>query len=655
MTDGAELSCILTSRRPDSRVRLSPKLISSVGVVLLWAASAAASELQVEVRGVDDSLRANILAHIGSVRPGQRDELSDATKQNIVASSVRKVQEALRPFGYYQPTIEATVGTEADGVHILDLRVSPGEPVVISSADIRVTGEGSESERARRWVSNWSLNPGQRLDQVTWESSKRMGLDSLGAVGFLSARFERQEIALDLTDNTAALTLVLDTGPRWVMGNIVFGEHILRPGIVESIPRFETGDYYRATVMDNFRLDLQRTGYFTDVEVLERRNESTDPPSVDLDVTLDTATRNRFQGAVGFGSDTGLRLQTNYSRHPMSPRGDRLDLGIGWREVDEELAIRSTYRMPRRGVRRHYWLVDAIARSENRDLEIKRTDEDEDFIPIANGNIEDLHVRLGELGIRNVAGGDRQIFTTYFAQSLVGQNDYKVFDPIETVEGVLVADDNLDPLIRGNDRAVSIGAEVRLVDVQGKGYEIRGRRDEFLGFTSLYSATADSGCTQLYASTRRIYQLGERFKFLMRGEIGYTDSKVDRVELEVDDSLLELSVTRLPSFYRFRAGGSASVRGYGFEQLSNNNVGSNNIVTGSIEIEMKIRPRWSVAAFADAGNAFNDWSDADIKRGIGAGIRWYSIAGPISIDVAQAVDFTGKPWRIHFTIGTALL
>ena len=78
-------------------------------------------------------------------------------------------------------------------------------------------------------------------------------------------------------------------------------------------------------------------------------------------------------------------------------------------------------------------------------------------------------------------------------------------------------------------------------------------------------------------------------------------------------------------------------------------------MTGSIEIEMKIRPRWSVAAFADAGNAFNDWSDADIKRGIGAGIRWYSIAGPISIDVAQAVDFTGKPWRIHFTIGTALL
>ncbi len=647
----AELSRILTSRRPDSRVRPSPKLLSLAGLLLLWAVTATANELQVDLRGVDDPLRSNILAHIGAVRPGQRDELSEATKRQIIANGTQDALEAMRPFGYYQPTIEATVRTDTDGVHILDLRVSPGEPVIITSADISVIGEGSEHENAQRWISSWPLNPGERLDQVTWASLKQTGLEDLRAVGYLSARFEQQEIALDLTDNTAALTLVLETGPRWVMGKIDFGEHMLRPGILESIPRFEPGDYYRATVMDTFRLDLQRTGYFTDVEVLERSNETTDPPSVDLDITLETATRNRFQGAVGYGTDTGVRLQTNFSRHPMSHRGDRLDLGIGWREADEQLAIRSTYRIPRRGVRRHYWLLDAIARSENRDLEVKRSDEDEKFIQVANGNVEDLHVRFGELGIRNLDGGDRQIFTTYFAQTLLSQNEYAANS---FLEGVRI-DDDVNPLFRGNDRAISLGAEVQLVDVQGKGYAIRGRRDEFWGFTSLYSSTAGSGFTQLYASTRRIYQLGDRFKFLLRGEIGYTDSKVDRVILDVEDVPLELSVTRLPSFYRFRAGGSTSVRGYGFEQLSNNNVGSNNIVTGSLEIEMKIRPNWSVAAFVDAGNAFNDWSDPGIKRGIGAGIRWYSIAGPISLDVGQAVDFTGRPWRIHFTIGTALL
>ena len=70
---------------------------------------------------------------------------------------------------------------------------------------------------------------------------------------------------------------------------------------------------------------------------------------------------------------------------------------------------------------------------------------------------------------------------------------------------------------------------------------------------------------------------------------------------------------------------------------------------------MKVLNNWSAAVFADAGNAFNDWSRPEIKTGVGLGIRWYSIAGPISVDVAQALDFSGRPWRIHFTIGTALL
>jgi translocation and assembly module TamA len=111
----------------------------------------------------------------------------------------------------------------------------------------------------------------------------------------------------------------------------------------------------------------------------------------------------------------------------------------------------------------------------------------------------------------------------------------------------------------------------------------------------------------------------------------------------------------MPSFYRFKAGGSHSVRGYGFETLSNNDIGSNHIITASAEVELKVLDNWSAAAFVDIGNAFNDWSDPQLKTGIGVGIRWYSIAGPIRIDVAQAQDFTGKPWRIHFTIGVPLL
>jgi translocation and assembly module TamA len=160
---------------------------------------------------------------------------------------------------------------------------------------------------------------------------------------------------------------------------------------------------------------------------------------------------------------------------------------------------------------------------------------------------------------------------------------------------------------------------------------------------------------QAYLSSSWQRQFGERWKLLLRGEVGYTDADYREVEVELDDQLLQLSVTELPNLYRFKAGGSRSVRGYDFESLSNNNIGSNNIVTASAELEYLVRPRWSVAAFFDAGNAFNDWDDFELRKGAGVGVRWYSIAGAIRLDVAQGLDLEGEPWRLHFTIGTPLL
>ena len=97
------------------------------------------------------------------------------------------------------------------------------------------------------------------------------------------------------------------------------------------------------------------------------------------------------------------------------------------------------------------------------------------------------------------------------------------------------------------------------------------------------------------------------------------------------------------------------MRGYSFESLSNNGLGSNNIVTASAELEFKLRPDWSLAAFVDTGNAFNDWGNYELRTGAGVGVRWYSIAGPIRLEVARGLDLQGDPWRVHFTIGTPLL
>lgn len=622
--------------------------------LLLVATGAAATELEYAVTGINDELRANVLAHLGSVQLGRQARLSERDYDRVVADAARRARESLRPFGYYHAEVSGRISRRSEEVVLVTLDVRPGPPLRVAAVDIEIAGAGRKLRKLSRWKSEWPLQPGSVLDQSAWENEKQAAIEIAVAEGYRSAAFTRHSLEIDLIENRATLLLTLDTGPRYVFGEIRYGEHMLKPGILENVPRFRQGDPANARLLNEFRLDLWKTGYFTSVDVMETERPDADPPRVDLEVELETLTRNSYQGSLGLGTDTGMRLQAQWSRRPMSRNGDRLDVGAGWQEADDEFSIHGNYRLPIRSRAREYWTVELFQRFENTDLEVKRQPEDENYIQIANGNINEFHLRTGRLKLRNRKSGDQQVFSTLFVQYL---NSLREFDPIISLptdpQSVMVLDD----LLKNTDNAVSVGFDTDLVGVTGKGWETHGRRDRFWVFVGNKAIGSDEDFTQLYLGTRRSFLLADRLKFLVRAELGYTDAQVDKLEVEVGQPVVEvdLSVTRLPNFYRFKAGGSDSVRGYGYEELSDNDIGSNNIVTASAEVELRVLQRWSVATFVDIGNAFNDWDDMQLRKGAGVGLRWYSIAGPIRVDVARALDFEGKPWRLHITIGTPLL
>jgi translocation and assembly module TamA len=291
---------------------------------------------------------------------------------------------------------------------------------------------------------------------------------------------------------------------------------------------------------------------------------------------------------------------------------------------------------------------------ENLDLEVKRDEEDENYVQIAAGEFNERHLRFGRMKVRNFDSGEAQSFETPFVQYINSDRQFAAGE--EQPELIaLTGNPDFDNLLNGVDNALSLGFDWDLVDVQGRSFETVGHRERGWIFHSDDAFGSNVEFTQAYLSSRRSYLVGDRLKFQIRGEIGYTDAEVRDFSIDIGGAPLDLSVTTLPNFYRFKAGGSMSVRGYGFEQLSNNDIGSNHIATGSVEGEYRFLNNWSAALFFDIGNAFNDWDDPDLKRGVGFGIRWYSIAGEVRVDYAQAVDFEGRPWRLHITIGTPLL
>jgi translocation and assembly module TamA len=612
-----------------------------------------AAEVSYQASGVSDAALANVLSHVSAFSFRRQSDISSAEYDDILADAVRKTKVALRPYGYYHPAVTGQVQRKANGDIVVQLTIEPGLPVLVDQVDIAIAGEGADAALVRQWRQGWPLVSGKVLDQTVWEDQKQFIVDELRTIGYLGAKFTERRVELDLEAYRANLKLVLDTGPRYLFGEIDFGQHILQPGIVEYIPRFEPGQPFDTKILDKFRVDLWKSGYFTEVLVEEQPRQERVPPVVDLKVRLQTTTRNTYQGAIGYGTDTEARLQAQWSRHPMSSSGDRIDVGIGWQQLDDEYLLRATYRVPRRNRARQFWTSDLTFRHENIDLDV-RPSPDAEFIRIATGNIDERHLRAGRMKVRNFKSGHAQAFETLFIQALDASDELRLVEQTITQSAPGI-EPLVEGLLRGSNQAVSIGFDYDLVAINGKGWETDGHRDRAWIFgTGGFLGSSDK-FTQLYASTRRSYLKGERWKFILRAEAGYTDAKVENIDVDLGGTPLSLSLTELPNFYRFRAGGSQSVRGYGFEELSNNHIGSNHIVTASAEVEMKFLSNWSAALFFDIGNAFNDWSDPQLKRGVGVGIRWYSIAGPIRVDVAQALDLIDKPWRLHFTIGTPLL
>lgn len=623
-------------------------------VFCLAAVPCHADTLNINVSGVGEPMLGNVQSRVSTLAFKDAQTHSRKRLERVVTEAEKEAMQALKPYGFYHATVSSDLQQPQEGEWLLNLQIVPGPALMVTAADIQLSGPGAKLEDLEEWQRNWPLPVGQRLNQVTWEAQKGRALELAESHGYLSARFSQHEIRADLDNNSAELELHLETGPRAVMGTIDFDQDVVNTEILQGIQRFQPGQAYDVWLLEKFRNDVWQTGYFDNVEVIEERRLEESPPVVNLVVRATARKPNTYQGTLGYGTDTGIRAQLLWTRRLLSPRGDSLDVGLGWQETNNEYSFRSGYRLPRRERARQYWTADFSIRRVNQDLEIQLNEGDQDLVKVANGNVSSYSLKGGLLVLRGFESGYQQVYENWYGQYVLENNDYQLLESIDPQVVEELTPEELN-LLRGTGSSMSLGVNWDWPAVRGSGFETVGHHERLWLFTANEAWGSDADFSQAYISTNWHRLLGKRFKLLLRGEAGYSDARVADIDLQLDDLSAELSVTQLPDLYRFKAGGSHSVRGYSFESLSNNGIGSNNVITASAEIEMLFRPNWSAAAFVDTGNAFNDWGDMDLKSGVGLGLRWYSIIGALRLDIAHPLDLDDDPWRLHFTIGTPLL
>ncbi|MBN4048696.1 BamA/TamA family outer membrane protein, partial [bacterium AH-315-N22] len=156
---------------------------------------------------------------------------------------------------------------------------------------------------------------------------------------------------------------------------------------------------------------------------------------------------------------------------------------------------------------------------------------------------------------------------------------------------------------------------------------------------------SDTSYTRLHLKGRYMFGVGGNGRIDSRLEIGTT---------WVDNFAI------YPTSLRFFTGGDNSVRGYAYESLGSVNengvrVGNKHVLSGSFEYDHRVAEKWVIAAFVDAGNAYNDELDK-LYIGSGAGFRWLAPFGSLRIDIAYPVSENPEidDWRIHVGFGATL-
>jgi len=632
-------------------------LLVGVLVALLGPGMLSAQSVETEISGVDGEIRDNVQLSLSLEQAERLEKVSVWRLRQMARDAREEVRQALEPFGYYSANVSVRLNEpESEGKPWrAQVDIDTGAQTVVGSVEISISEPANELPAFDQWLENWPLGEGSGLRHMPYQQALSELEQIAQAHGFFEARFARRAIRVQPERNEAAIRVDYQAGPRYRIGRIDYGDSGFNEDLMRALTVVEPGQAYLSSEIDRQREVLVRTAYFDRVVVEQERDRESD--TVDLVYNLKKRPPNTYRVLAGFGTDTGARIQLGWTRHYLSDRGDRLDTRFGAQQSDSEFLLRSDYQHPFGGEPGNFLTAEVLLRQENERFRFEDVERIEPVFESFPGDRRQVQLTVGRLRDRPVLARpfeplQERLFVTFLNEQF---DAFSRGSLSEEQEALLQFNPEVRPFLDTDTNTMALGGEWTLTQLTGEGFGLEGLFAQARVLGSTEALGSDTGFVQGYLNTRWHWRFLPRHKILVRGEVGYTEADTETLDLSIpgDPRELKLDITELPELFRFKAGGDRSVRGYGYEVLSTNRNGANHTLVGSVEYEYNFLGDFSAAAFYDVGNAFNDFSEPELKRGAGLGLRWYTLIGPVQLDLARALD--DDSFRIHFTIGTKLL
>ncbi len=546
--------------------------------------------------------------------------------------------EALRSFymnqGYMDFSIDSTqVSITPDKRDIyITISITEGEKYTVS--DIKMAGEMLLPEDELRKLI--TVEPGEMFNrQKITESSKAIG-DRLGDEGYAFSNVNAVP-EVDKEKRNVAFTFFVDPGRRVYVRRInLTGNTRTRDEVIRREMRQLESAWYSASKIERSKQRLDRTGYFSDVNV-ETPAVAGTADQVDLDVNVTEKSTGSVMFGAGLSSSEGVVLGVTINQANFLGTGNRVSAQINTGKVNTTYSF--SYTDP-------YFTPDGVSRGFN----VYRKDVDSTSLDVSSyktssyGAGMNFGVPLNERDSINFGLTVDYTMLNLSPSSSTRFLRYCNFDTSGCDNTLLRADlgwahDTRDNILYPNRGVLQrINAEFGLPGLDQEYYKLSYQHTWYKDIT-------------------------KNFTLMLNGEAGMGGGYGGK---------------DLPFFKNFYAGGVASVRGYDTSSIGPREfdtgtskdfaVGGTRRIVGNAELffpvpGLKDSKQFKLSAFVDGGTVWGGETSATIgcsgasdclRFSTGVGVSWYSPFGPIKVVLAKPLNEKSgdKTQTLQFQLGS---
>lgn len=561
----------------------------------------------IRLQGVEDSALLDALRNASQlVALEDRPPPTDAALRRRVADDLPRLEQVVQAAGYWTPKLSYAADFAVQPAKVT-VTVAPGPLFHVASVTFHSPSGETLPFLDRLGPSAFGLGIGAPARSAPVADAERQITAEYARNGHPFAKVTDRKAVVDIAKDTMTVSYTVDPGPPARFGPLVIdGLKRVDRDFVERRVDWETGMPYDSRLVEQTRRDLVKTGLFSSVRIMPaERPDAQDEVAMTIDL-VEGPPRSIGAG-VAYNTNLGFGGQAFWEHRNLLGGGEKLRVTAG--AAQRQLGLALAFRKPDFVDRNQDFLTNAGLFDQKTDAYTSRREQI--FVGVERPLLPSITVDAG-LDFEHANVRD----------PLRGNEDYSLFG-VPFVLRRDTTDDLLDPTI--------------------------GSR-QILTLTPYHSLSGpDLNFVTSRLEGRKYVRLDDTGRMVLAGFAAL-------------GSIVGESRDALPADKRLYAGGAGSVRGYGYQRagpLGPGNVplgGTSSLELG-IEFRYRITDTIGIAPFIEGGNVYpSSFPDrATLLWGGGIGLRYYTIIGPVRLDLAT--PFTRRPGddpiQVYISIGQA--